>query len=258
MLFIIHNYYEIDKNQNYLIQPRSNYRLDKTSLFSIFFVEINNTYKYSKFLHYQFFNLNYLQNIFKINLKEKSINGLDSLPSKITKFLMYKVRHISYKQFGVKYFNEVAHLFVLNVWLKNSKNICKYIKKKLDTVHFKKHKGYFLFFFKILNKYIVPNFKHLQIKGITLVFRGKLAKGGNARKRTMFFKRGLYSLSNKLLSMNSNKWDVWTKTGSFGCTMQIFYKKYDNLFKFLYNYVLINLNSNSIFVDQTFIQFSTK
>ena len=248
LLFIIHNYYELDKKQTYLIHPQTNYKLNKSSLFSVFFVEINNTYKYSRFLHYQFFNLNYLQNIFKVNLKEKSINGLDCLPSKITKFLMYKVRHISYKQFGVKYFNEVAHLFVLNVWLKNSKNICKYIKKKLDSVHFKKHKGYFLFFFKILNKYIVPNFKHLQIKGITLVFRGKLAKGGNARKRTMFFKRGLYSLSNKLLSMNANKWDVWTKTGSFGCTMQIFYKKYDNLFKFLYHYLFINFDSNSIFI----------
>jgi hypothetical protein len=115
LLFIIHNYYELDKKQTYLIHPQTNYKLNKSSLFSVFFVEINNTYKYSRFLHYQFFNLNYLQNIFKINLKEKSINGLDCLPSKITKFLMYKVRHISYKQFGVKYFNEVAHLFVLNV-----------------------------------------------------------------------------------------------------------------------------------------------
>jgi hypothetical protein len=82
------------------------------------------------------------------------------------------------------------------------------IKKKLDNVHFKKHRLYFLFFFKILNKYIKPNFKQLQIKGITLTFKGKLAKGGNARKRTLFYKKGLYSLSNKQLGMNSNKWDV--------------------------------------------------
>ena len=85
LLFIIHNYYELDKKQTYLIHPQTNYKLNKSSLFSVFFVEINNTYKYSRFLHYQFFNLNYLQNIFKINLKEKSINGLDCLPSKITK-----------------------------------------------------------------------------------------------------------------------------------------------------------------------------
>jgi hypothetical protein len=39
----------------------------------------------------------------------------------------------------------------------------------------------------------------------------------------MFYRRGLYSLSNKSLSLNRNKWDVWTKTGTFGCTFQIFY-----------------------------------
>jgi hypothetical protein len=53
----------------------------------------------------------------------------------------------------------------------------------------------------------------------------------------MFYKSGYYSLSNKMLSLNTQKWDVWTKTGSVGCTMRVFYKNYDNLFKFL----LINI-----------------
>ncbi len=79
------------------------------------------------------------------------------------------------------------------------------MKKKLDTVHFKKHRFYFLFFFKILNKYIKPNFQSLQIKGIYLVFRGKLGKGGNSRKKVMFYKSGYYSLSNKLLCLNTQK-----------------------------------------------------
>jgi hypothetical protein len=105
-----------------------------------------------------------------------------------------------------------------------------------------------LFFFKILNKYIKPNFKELQVKGISLVFKGKLAKGGNARKRTLFYKTGLYSLSNKLLSLNTNKWDVWTKTGSFGCVMRIFYNKYDNLFKYLYFILFNNFSANSIYI----------
>jgi hypothetical protein len=39
----------------------------------------------------------------------------------------------------------------------------------------------------------------------------------------MFYKKGEYSLSNKLLAMNSYKWDIWTKTGTVGCTMRIFF-----------------------------------
>jgi hypothetical protein len=26
-----------------------------------------------------------------------------------------------------------------------------------------------------------------------------------------------------MLSLNTQKWDVWTKTGSVGCTMRLFY-----------------------------------
>lgn len=199
-------------------------------------------------LYYQFFNTYYLKCIYNINLKEKNINTINIIPKKIISQILFKIRNVNYKQFGVKYLNEVVHLFLLNMWLKNSKNICKFIKKKLDNVHFKKHRGYFLFFFKILNKYIVPNFKLLQLKGVVLTFKGKLAKGGNARKKTLSYKNGYYSLSNKMLSLNTNKWDVWTKTGTVGCTIRIFYKKYDNIFKFLYNSLFINFNPNTIFI----------
>lgn len=204
------------------------------SIYSLFFINPNNKYKIANHKLYQFFNTVYLQNIYKIKLKEKNINAIKILPSKLTNIVLFKVRHTNFKNFNIKYFNEVAHLFLINIWLKNLKNLCKYIKKKLDNVHFKRHRFYFLFFFKILNKYIKPNFTPLQIKGIYLVFRGKLGKGGNSRKKVMFYKAGYYSLSNKLLCLNTQKWDVWTKTGTVGCTMRVFYKKYDNFFKFIY------------------------
>lgn len=197
-------------------------KLEKKN-FNLFFIEENTKYNFTTFRFYQFFNLNYLKNIYNINLKEKNINAIKTLPKKLSKNVLFKVRNVSFKQFNIKYFNEIAHLFLVNMWLKNLKNICKYIKKKLDSVHFKQHRLYFLFFFKILNKYIKPNFVDLQLKGIYLVFRGKLGKGGNSRKKVMFFKKGYYSLSNKLLCLNTQKWDVWTKTGTVGCTMRLFY-----------------------------------
>ncbi len=196
---------------------------EKLNEFDLFFFKIDNKYKLSLQKYYQFFNCVYLQNIYKIQLKEKNINSIKILPKKLTNIVLYQVRHINFKNFNIKYFNEIAHLFLINIWLKNLKNICKYIKKKLDSVHFKKHRFYFLFFFKILNKYIKPNATTLQIKGLYLVFRGKLGKGGNSRKKVMFYKYGYYSLSNKLLCLNTHKWDIWTKTGTVGCTMRLFY-----------------------------------
>ncbi len=118
LLFITHNCCDIDTKKNYFIRnysKESTIKIHSFVKFEIFFIKIDNTYHYKAFMHYQFFTINYLQNIFKIHLKEKNINALNSLPPKITKHLMFKVKHLSYKQFGVKYFNEVAHLFVLNV-----------------------------------------------------------------------------------------------------------------------------------------------
>ena len=204
--------------------------------FNIFFLKRNNLYKFTLFKNYQLFNSHYLKNIYKINLKEKNINAINILPKKLSKKILFKTSRISYKKFNIKYFNEIIYLFLVNIWLKNSKNICKYIKKKLEHIHFKKHKGYFLFFFKIINKYIVSNFNLLKLKGIALIFRGKLSRGGNSRKKVLALKRGYFSLSNKLLSLNVNKWDVWTKTGTFGCSLQLFYI---NMTLFLNFYILV-------------------
>lgn len=189
----------------------------------ILLLEKIKVYKYVDYTGYQIFNLFYLKHIYNINLKERSINAISILPAKLNKYILFKTRYMHFKQFNIKYFNEVAYMFLVNVWLKNSKNICKYIKTKLDNVHFKRHKSYFLFFLKILRRFITPNLQILGIKGITLKFKGKLGRGGNARKKTMFYGRGCYSLSNKLLCLNKNSWDVWTKTGTVGCTFQIFY-----------------------------------
>lgn len=190
---------------------------------NIYLIRLGNIHTYQEFLNYQYYNLHYLQNIYKIKLKEKNINSLYSLPKKLIKYILFKTEYKNFKQFGIKYFNEIVYMFLVNIWLKNSKNICLYIKRKLDSVHFKKHRVYFLFFCKILSNYVLPNFQILQIKGITLKFKGKLGRGGTARKKTIFYHKGQYSLSNKFLSLNRNKWDVWTKTGTVGCTFQIFY-----------------------------------
>ncbi len=218
--------YSTIDNKNKRLYNKNKIFLTVKKNFSLFFIQQSTNYRYNNFINYQFFNVFYLQNIFKITLKEKNLNTLKVIPQKLTKLILFKVRNVSFKKFNIKYFNEVVNLFIINIYIKNAKNLCKYIKKKLDSTHFKKHRSYFLFFFKILNKYILPNFKLLNLKGVTLSFKGKLGKGGNARKKIMMYKKGKHSLSNKMIKINSNKWDVWTKTGTVGCSFQLFYKKW--------------------------------
>jgi hypothetical protein len=40
---------------------------------------------------------------------------------------------------------------------------------------------------------------------------------------------------------------VWTKTGSVGCSLQLFYKKYDNFYKYIYIYLFNNFSTFTIF-----------
>jgi len=216
--------------------------------YTLFFIDDKNFKKIFVNFYLNIFNNKYLKNLYNLNFKEKNINCLDIIPQNIKKNLIYQTQSVSFKQFGVKYFNEVAFLFVTNIFVKNCKNICIFIKKSLDSVHFKKHRLYFFFFFNILSNYIEPFFKELKVKGFCLIFKGKLAKGGNSRKQTLFYKRGLYSLSNKNLKIEKNKWDIWTKTGSVGCTFQIFYKKYDNFCKYLFIYIFNHFNSFAVFI----------
>jgi hypothetical protein len=138
-------------------------------------------------------------------MKEKNINSTKLLPKSMNSFILHKTRNISFKSFKIKYFNEVIYLFLVNIFLKNSKNICKFIKKKLETVHFKEHRRYFLFFFKVINEYVKNNFKILKINGLFMRFKGKLGRGGNARTKTMFFRLGKTSSGDKSLALNSNK-----------------------------------------------------
>jgi hypothetical protein len=85
------------------------------SFYNLFFIETNNKNKFSGFKFFQFFTALYLQNIYKINLKEKNVNAISVLPRKLSKDFLFKVRNLNFKQFNIKYFNEVGYLFLVNI-----------------------------------------------------------------------------------------------------------------------------------------------
>lgn len=171
------------KNINYI-------NIKKTTKINKFFLYNLHSKKktlYYSFLNFQQFNSIYLYHIFRLNFQEKYVNSLRIIPKKVTKYILFKTRFKSFKFFGIKYFNEILYMLIINFLLKNSKNIAIFIKNKLDTTHFKKHRAYFLFFFRLLRRYIAPNFSILHVKGVSLKFKGKLGRGGNSRKKTLFF-----------------------------------------------------------------------
>ena len=211
-----------DKSPAAKILYKQSQRLHNKKL-NIFFVDSQKVNFFSYLVFLKSLNALYLRNIYPVELKERNINSLSTLPLPLSRLVLFSKKQKDYNTFGIKYSNEIAYLLLINIWLKNVKNICKYFQRKLNSVHFKEHRAYFLFFFNLLNSYIVPNFKILLVKGLYLKFKGKLGRGGNSRKTTLLYKVGVTSLTSKSLAMDSHKWDVWTKTGSVGCCFRVFF-----------------------------------
>lgn len=110
---IIDNYKKQEKNYYYSIYKNLN--LNKNKKYMLFFLEQNNKNKFPAFKIFQLFTALYLQNIYKINIKEKNINTINTLPKQLSKTFLYKVRNTNFKQFNIKYFNEVGYLFLINI-----------------------------------------------------------------------------------------------------------------------------------------------
>lgn len=104
-----------DKSNLIFYSPNFSLKIKNSQFYDLFFIEINNKNKFSSFKFFQFFTALYLQNIYKINLKEKNINAISVLPKKLSKSFLFKVRNINFKQFNIKYFNEVGYLFLVNI-----------------------------------------------------------------------------------------------------------------------------------------------
>jgi len=83
------------------------------SNFNIFFYKINTYYQYTSYKNFQMFNHFYLKNVFHLNLREQNVNAAFILPEKLSKTILFKTKNVSYKQFNIKYLNEVVYLFVV-------------------------------------------------------------------------------------------------------------------------------------------------
>lgn len=127
----------------------------------------------------------------------------------------YFFKHLSAKQF----FN----LFLQLSYFKNPRLFVLAVQKKFYRSTFKQHRRLFFLVKSALNLWYLL-LKNLRgVKGYSLFFKGKLGKKGSVRKRKIYTKKGLVSLTNKSLRVNTRCYTIWTVTGSVGAGISIFF-----------------------------------
>lgn len=97
------------------------------------------------------------------------------------------------------------------------------IQQMFEPVHYSKHRSLY-FFWRSLIFVLLPHFFiFYNVGGVKLEFHGKLGVGGNAKKRSYYFSRGLASNSTKFLKIDTARGQIRTATGVVGFTYSIFY-----------------------------------
>lgn len=116
--------------------------------------------------------------------------------------------------------NRVAAHFTATIYtalmLKDSKALATFIRTLLREVHFKQHPFYFSFIGFLVRDIIQAQLHSFNCLGVSVVFRGKLGIGGNARKRALKYQTGMVSASSKYVKLSRSLDVIRTKTGIVG------------------------------------------
>lgn len=103
-------------------------------------------------------------------------------------------------------------------WLKDLNIIASWIKKFMESVHFRHHKKFLSYFNNFIKKNSSTFLNFLNIKGFFFDIRGKVGVAGNSKKRHFFFKIGVLNRSCKSRKIDFNQNLVRTPSGVLGLT----------------------------------------
>ena len=138
---------------------------------------------------------------------------------------MRKLLKQSLLVFSFLQLNRVAAHFIATIFsaliLKDSKALATFIRIIMREIHYKQHNFYFTFVGQLVHDVIKPQLHRFDCLGISVVFRGKLGIGGNARKRALKYHTGVISSSSKYVKLSRSIDIVRTKTGVVGFTVII-------------------------------------
>lgn len=160
-----------------------------------------------------------LQCIFNTKLTIVNFNILEAAKKKEFRIMLKN----ALKVFSFLKLNRVVARFIATIYstlvLKDSKALATFIRLILREVHYKKHTFYFSFVGQLVHEIIKPQLHKFDCLGISIVFRGKLGIGGNARKRALKYHTGVISSSSKYVKLSRYNDVVRTKTGIVGFTV---------------------------------------
>lgn len=106
---------------------------------------------------------------------------------------------------------------------KDTQLVSPLIKSLFEGVHYSKHRMIYYFWRAVVHNILPKFFILYNLGGVKLEFHGKLGVGGNSKKRSYYFKRGLGSNSTKFLKIDATSAQFRTATGVVGFTYSVFY-----------------------------------
>lgn len=114
----------------------------------------------------------------------------------------------------------IASIFSIFV-VKDTKALTLFLQSIMQVEHYSKHTLFFNFASQLIKDVFTPWIHKFNCLGVSIVFRGKLAVGGNSRKRSLKYKTGMLSSSSKYIKINRTSSIVRTKTGAVGFVVTV-------------------------------------
>ncbi len=184
------------------------FRLKRQRLSWLFLSQVSNFF-FSTFLSNVVFTINF------------------ALNASISKFFIRKAffKLLSFRppKGNLLFLKELVNIFIISSAAKDSKILHDWIIRNLTLVFYRKHRQFIGFLKKTLMYMYAKLRRKFKIRGFLITFRGKIGQVGSVRKKAFFLRRGIQSLSNLNIRINSSTGAVTTATGSIGVSVSLFY-----------------------------------
>lgn len=219
----IQNYFETQHIYNN-VYIYKNYNFHKSNLLKIKIPnwKINNIIKQ----HYYFFWEDYFNSLPLSSFLEKKITIINfNIASLLCDKFFFNLLKQTLRLYPFLQLDRIAAKLVASIFsilvLKDSKALTYFIQSIMQEEHYSKHTLFFGFTGQLIKDVFLPWLQRFNCLGIEVIFKGKLAVGGNSRKRSLKYKTGILSSSSKYIKINKTFLIVRTKTGSVGFSVTI-------------------------------------
>lgn len=134
-----------------------------------------------------------------------------------------RLKLFAFKFSTIFFLSEFIDTVYLGLRRKNLKVVLSYLQRILKKLVLWDHKKFLVFFFSLFSEQFFPRTDFLRIVGFKISVRGKIAVGGNSRKRSMVLKLGNTRASLRSKGLDVTNSILITNTGALGIKTWLFY-----------------------------------